>query len=164
MTNELSIREATLADIATLVNHRRWMFEEMAALRGAQADTSEMAEAYSRYLAQHLGGIIRAWVVEEGGKIIASGAVLFYDWPPRPKDLTGRGALLHSVYTAPEYRRLGLARRIAQTMVEACRDLGLRTITLHASDAGRPLYESLGFNPTSEMRLTFEDDTTRQNS
>ena len=154
MTNNFSLREATSTDIPTLVNHRRWMFEEMAALRGASADEGEMAEVYSRYLAQHLGGLIRAWVVEEGGKIIASGAVLFYDWPPRPKDLTGRGALLHSVYTAPEYRRQGLARRIMQTMIDVCRELGLRTITLHASDAGRPLYESLGFKATSEMRLS----------
>ena len=26
-------------------------------------------------------------------------------------------------------------------------------VTLHASDKGRPLYESLGFEPTNEMRL-----------
>ncbi len=148
------LREATPADIPTLANHRRWMFEEMAALRGAPGDEGEMAEAYSRYLAQHLGGIMRAWVVESGGKIVASGAVLFYDWPPRPNDLTGHSALLHSVYTAPDFRRHGLARRLVQTMVDVCRELGLRTITLHASDAGQPLYEAMGFKATSEMRLS----------
>jgi hypothetical protein len=30
---------------------------------------------------------------------------------------------------------------------------GLAVITLHASDAGRPLYERLGFAPTNELRL-----------
>ncbi len=46
-----------------------------------------------------------------------------------------------------------LARRIVETAVEACRARGLKRVMLHASDAGRPLYESLGFRQTNEMRL-----------
>ena len=34
-----------------------------------------------------------------------------------------------------------------------CRDEGLRSLSLHASDFGRALYEELGFRPTNEMRL-----------
>jgi hypothetical protein len=29
-------------------------------------------------------------------------------------------------------------------------------VSLHASDFGRPLYESLGFRPTNEMRLKLD--------
>jgi hypothetical protein len=39
------------------------------------------------------------------------------------------------------------------TMIEWCRKQGLVHVTLHASDKGRPLYQSLGFVPTNEMRL-----------
>ena len=47
-------------------------------------------------------------------QIAASGALKFTDWLPRP-DGQRRGLVyVHSVYTEPEYRRQGLARRILQ--------------------------------------------------
>jgi hypothetical protein len=38
-------------------------------------------------------------------------------------------------------------------LIAWCRARGLTRITLHAAPAGRPLYESLGFTVTNEMRL-----------
>jgi hypothetical protein len=40
-----------------------------------------------------------------------------------------------------------------QAMVDWCRCEGYGTVSLHASAAGRPLYESMGFQPTNEMSL-----------
>jgi len=42
-------------------------------------------------------------------------------------------------------------------MIEWCRKEGFVNVQLHASDQGRPLYESLGFKPTSEMQLKLAD-------
>jgi hypothetical protein len=39
------------------------------------------------------------------------------------------------------------------TIVTWCREEGLRFLYPHASDEGRPLYQSLGFVPSNEMRL-----------
>jgi GNAT superfamily N-acetyltransferase len=157
MVVELSLREATPADISVLVNHRRRMFEDMASLNDDgydPADLDSMDEAYARQLRTRLlDGTLQAWVLESGGQIVASGSIFFSTWLPRPRDLTECLAYLHSVYTVPEYRRRGLARQIVQTAVEACRARGLKRVMLHASDAGRPLYESLGFRQTDEMRL-----------
>lgn len=157
MVDDLPLRSATRTDISVLVNHRRRMFEDMASAKGQAyhpANLEALDAAYALHLRAHLGdGTLCAWVVEVEGQIVASGAVSLLAWPPRPNDLTERLALLHSVYTVPEYRRRGLARRIVQAAIEACRAEGLRRLTLHASAAGRPLYESLGFEPTNEMRL-----------
>ena len=157
MVVELSLREATPADIPVLVNHRRRMFEDMASPKGERydpADLDSMDAAYARQLhTRLLDGTLQAWVIESGGQIVASGSILFSTWLPRPRDLTERLAYLHSVYTVPEYRRRGLARRIVQSAVEACRARRLKRVMLHASDAGRPLYESLEFRQTNEMRL-----------
>jgi hypothetical protein len=43
--------------------------------------------------------------------------------------------------------------RLTQTIIAWCRERGFEWIYLHASNQGRPLYESLGFVPSSEMRL-----------
>jgi GNAT superfamily N-acetyltransferase len=154
-----TLRRAGQADIPILARHRRLMFEEMLAAQMvgyAAADVAQMAPAYETYLGQHLGAALQAWLAELNGRVAASGSVLLYAWPPRPGDSTGQAALLHSIYTETEFRRAGLARRLTQTMIAACRTAGIKTISLHASRAGQPLYESLGFHPTSEMRLTLQ--------
>jgi hypothetical protein len=44
-----------------------------------------------------------------------------------------------------------------QAMMEWARAQGFDRLLLHASDAGRPLYRSLGFLPTNEMRWSIDD-------
>jgi hypothetical protein len=44
-----------------------------------------------------------------------------------------------------------------EAMISWCRGQGFRSVALHASEDGRRLYESLGFEPTNEMRLRLEE-------
>ena len=57
-----------------------------------------------------------------------------------------------NVYTEPRWRGRGVARRLMQAMMEWAAAQGTDRVVLHASAAGRPLYESLGFHATNEMR------------
>jgi GNAT superfamily N-acetyltransferase len=160
LPQNLVLRLATVDDIPTLVNHRRRMFEDMYASQDVTRDqdgNETMAAAYAVLLRNEIpAGLTRAWVIEDGGAIAASGALKFTDWLPRP-DGRRRGLVyVHSVYTVPEYRRQGLARRILTAMIDYCRDNGWPRLTLHASELGRGLYEDLGFKPTNEMRLVLE--------
>jgi len=41
-----------------------------------------------------------------------------------------------------------------ETILDWCASQGIDHVTLAASDEGKPLYESLGFKPTSEMKLS----------
>jgi hypothetical protein len=43
-----------------------------------------------------------------------------------------------------------------ETALDWCSRNGYAEVTLRASDAGRPLYEALGFEPTNEMRRRTE--------
>jgi GNAT superfamily N-acetyltransferase len=158
--NELKLRLAAVDDIPALVTHRRRMFEDMYAQKDVVRDRAAydaMDTAYADILHYEIpAGSTRAWVIADGGTIAASGALKFADWLPRP-DGQRRGLVyVHSVYTAPEYRRQGLARRILQAMITYCRENGWPRINLHASDMGRGLYEELGFQPTNELRLVLE--------
>jgi GNAT superfamily N-acetyltransferase len=160
MSVSCTLRLATVNDIPALVSHRRRMFEDMYAQKDVTRDRAgyeAMDTAYAAILRYEIPvGATRAWVIDAGGMIAASGALKFTDWLPRP-DGQRRGLVyVHSVYTVPEYRRQGLARRILQAMITYCRENGWPRISLHASEMGRGLYEELGFQPTNELRLVLE--------
>ncbi len=63
-------------------------------------------------------------------------------------------ATLAGIFVLPEYRRRGIARELTARAIDWCTLRAVKTIRLHASNAGRPLYESLGFvTATENMRL-----------
>jgi GNAT superfamily N-acetyltransferase len=95
-----------------------------------------------------------AWfAIAPDGSIAAGLGLWLMDWPPHMVGPGARRGNILNVYTQPEHRRRGLARMLMQTALEWCRANGIRAVILHASPEGRTLYESLGFQPTNEMRL-----------
>ncbi len=98
----LILRLATVDDIPALVSHRRRMFEDMYAQKDVVRDRAAydaMDTAYADILRYEIpAGSTRAWVIDDGGTIAASGALKFTDWLPRP-DGQRRGLVyVHSVY------------------------------------------------------------------
>ena len=152
MSSSVSIRQAILDDIPVLLRHRQGMYEDMG-YNDAEA-MSKMIETCKPYLTAALAnGTLHAWLACAGGKVVAGGFVLVSPWPSHPYDGQCRRATILNMFTDPEFRRQGIARRLMQTMIDWCRKEGFMRVDLHASDKGRPLYETLGFEPTNEMRL-----------
>jgi GNAT superfamily N-acetyltransferase len=60
-------------------------------------------------------------------------------------------ATLAGIYVVPGYRRRGIAREVTVRAIEWCKQRGCVRVRLQASEAGRPLYESLGFKTFREM-------------
>ena len=152
MTGSVAIREASLSDIPEILRQRRGMYVDMHYDDASAIDT--MAQLTAGYLAKAMGeGSLRAWLACEDDHAVAGGAIIISPWPAHPYDLECRRATILNVYTDPAYRRRGLARRLMRTMIDWCRREGFARVTLHASDDGRHLYESLGFENSNEMRL-----------
>lgn len=95
------------------------------------------------------------WIATDSGRSVASAGLLILDWPPHPFDPEGelRGYLLN-VYVDPEYRKRGLAHELVVRSMAEARRRGIRVVALHSSQAGRPIYERLGFYATNEMMHT----------
>jgi len=147
------IREATPADIKIVLHHRRSMFCDMGYRdEAALAEMVQTSEPF--FLRGLMTGSYRSWLVENtDGRVIAGGGIIISEYHSSPIDTLPKRPIVVNVYTEPEYRRRGLARRLMERIIEWCRAEGFGTVLLHASDDGRPLYESLGFEPTNEMRL-----------
>ncbi|HEY7351669.1 MAG TPA: GNAT family N-acetyltransferase [Terriglobales bacterium] len=75
------------------------------------------------------------------------------DWPPHMVGSNPRRGNILNVYTAPEFRRRGIARRLLDAVLDWCNVNKVDFVILHASDEGRSLYQSLGFQPGNEMRI-----------
>jgi GNAT superfamily N-acetyltransferase len=156
MSLNLLIRPATPADLPEILRHRRGMYESMGYTNAGAL--SAMLSTCEPYLASTLAnGSFRCWLAEEGPRIAGGGAILINPWPSHPYDLECRRATILNVYVYPRFRRQGIARRLMQTMVDWCREQQFAVVYLHASDEGRPLYEKMGFEPTTEMRLKLRE-------
>ena len=55
-----------------------------------------------------------------------------------------------SVYTRAEYRRQGIARDMVKQLIEEAKARGCTEIILDATEDGRRLYKSLGFEESDE--------------
>ncbi|MER3483841.1 MAG: GNAT family N-acetyltransferase [Meiothermus sp.] len=142
-----TFRRAALADQATIIYHRRQMFLDM-----GSPERAEMAErVFPGWLEPALqDGTYLGLFAEHEGKVVAGTGIMFYHWLPGPDHKTLRGYLLN-VFVEAEHRRKGLAKELVRQALEICQERGITVVTLHASEMGRPVYESLGFKPLNEM-------------
>jgi GNAT superfamily N-acetyltransferase len=164
MSERFTIRLATPADAEAIAEHRARMFEEMGQV---PPETFETLRAKS---CERLGDLLKrgeyiGWLAipARSPDVIAGGAgVQLREVLPHPLSRAdqwdgiaeGRHAIILNVFTDPPWRHQGVAVLLLQRIIEWARTERLDRLLLHASEAGRPLYESLGFVGTNEMRLT----------
>lgn len=149
----VSLRKATLADLDIVLHHRREMFSDMGIANPAtsvQADTLSR-EFFGKALAD---GNYHGWFYEDADtNVVAGGGVILIEYHPSPTNPRLRRPWVVNVYVERRWRRRGLARQLMDVMIDWSRAQGYSNLFLHASNEGRPLYESLGFSPTNEMLL-----------
>lgn len=150
--NSVVLREANEADLPAAAELWIAMFEEMGTY-GASDFTPEWRQCFCRYFARRMAADqARYFVGETNGAIVATAAAIIRDRDPLGIDGQQTGFIL-GVSVLPAYRRRGLAKRLTQRCVEWLKSLGCKRIRLHASNAARSLYESMGFTASSEMEL-----------
>lgn len=154
MDSTIRIRRGTIADIPSILRQRRGMMAEMG-MAGGAGDWEPYAALFSDFARRGISdGSYQQWLAETfAGEVIAGGAVFIIPWIGNPQDHRLQRAFIVNVFTEPGFRRRGIARQLVQTMTDWCREHGFRSVRLVASEMGRPLYASLGFVPTSEMKL-----------
>lgn len=154
MIQKFEYIRATMEDIDELVRTR------IIFLRAANklSDDEDMSvveeESYAYYKHALETGEHIAYLVYDNGKFIGAGGVSFYQVMPTYHNSTGKKAYIMNMYTAPEYRRQGIAFHILELLVKDAKEQGMLQIALEATDMGRLLYERYGFvKMEDEMEL-----------
>jgi len=155
---DINIQEATCDDIKQMAIHHRKMFEEIWEKKGQKVEAAkaqEIEKAYSEKLQKEIpGGSCKAWVIKNGNRLVASGAISIVSFVPVPNDTNHNIAYLHSMYTEKDFRGRKYAQQINERAIQYCKENGINRVILNASDAGKPIYEKSGFVSSPEtMRL-----------
>ena len=150
----LTEQKATLAELELLVAVR---CRVLRAANQLPEDTplpeveSQTRTYYQKAFAENTHTAYLLW---DGETLAGTGAVSYFQVMPTVHNPTGRKAYLMNLYTAPQYRRQGIATRILTRLVEDAHRRGVTAISLEATAMGRPLYEKFGFVPMEhEMEL-----------
>jgi GNAT superfamily N-acetyltransferase len=144
------LRPLAPADLELVCRHRETMFRESG--RPAEA-IATMVPAFRDWLAPRLAdGRYFGFVAEQAGVTVGGIGLMEIDWPPHPFHPTeGRRGYVLNVFVEPGHRRQGLARHLMTAAEREFDRRGLSYAILHATEAGRPLYEAMGWEPTAEM-------------
>lgn len=156
MPDTFRIRLASPDDAHLLATQRVGMFRDMGrTIPEVETPLRDACEAYFRRALAD--GEYVAWVAEDdAGQPLAGAGVQFRPLIPRTDPagrtlLVGREGLILNVYVERAHRRRGIARALMETLIAWAPGAGIVRLVLHASDEGRPLYESLGFLAGNEM-------------
>ena len=151
MGAEVSIRPIGPADAETVTRHRHCMFVD--AGKPDDAALATMSAAFLKWLRPRIeSGNYFGWFAEEDGQVVAGLGMMTLDWPPHPLHLEPMRGYILNVYTEPQWRGRGLAKRLTLLAMDAARERGLNLTILHATEMGKPLYAKLGFTGTNEMQ------------
>jgi GNAT superfamily N-acetyltransferase len=160
MTDQIRyiIRPAMASDAAVIAHHRVAMFRDMGQVPTDEL-ASELLNASTSALAALLreGSYVGYLAVGADQQVIGGAGVHVRPQLPRISIdgtyvATRPAPLMVNVYTEPQWSHRGIARALVVALMRWAAEEGADQMVLHASDAGRSLYTSLGFAATNEMR------------
>lgn len=141
--NELGIEYRKLheKDLTTFIEMRINQLRE----EGATEDI-DLKPALMDYYMRHMkDGTFVSWIAIDNDRIIGTSGMSFVEKPPYFGCPSGKMGLLSSMFTNPDYRRMGIAKELLHRVVEEARNYGCGTIQITASDMGVKLYTAYGF-------------------
>ena len=154
MAKNYEYKKATIADIDELVRTRIIVLRTANKLSNDVDMSLVEKESYEYYKNALETGEYIAYLVYDNETFIGAGGVSFYKVMPTYHNPTGKKAYIMNVYTAPGYRRQGIAFHTLDLLVKDAKEQDMLQIALEATDMGRHLYERYGFvKMEDEMEL-----------
>ncbi|WHI60207.1 GNAT family N-acetyltransferase [Mammaliicoccus lentus] len=93
----------------------------------------------------------------ENEEVIATGAIIYYPFPPSYINQSGERAYVTNIYTHPNFRGRGIAQQIISLLIKDAEVRDIKKIFLAASPLGKPVYKKLGFEEAPEwMEINYD--------
>ena len=140
--NEIIYRKTTKVDMEILMKLRLEMLREVNDLPSKYEYDENFICKSRRYFESGE----QTTVIAFDGETPVGCASLSYIWiMPTFSHPTGNRAHLMNVYTHADYRRRGISKKMVEILIDEAKENGVTEISLDATEMGRPLYQTLGF-------------------
>lgn len=150
----LSYKKATIDDLEFLVETRIEVLRAANKLDKSVDMTVIKEQSYDYYKKALSNKTHIAYLVFDGEKFVGAGGISFFRVMPTFNNPSGNKAYIMNMYTSPSYRRKGIAYKTLDLLVLSAKERGISSISLEATEMGRPLYEKYGFvKMNDEMEL-----------
>lgn len=100
-----------------------------------------------------------AFICEHEGKPVASACcqVRRSPYPEILQEPHRKIGYVWSVYINEKHQKRGLGAALMRCCLDHLQSIGCTSVVLHSSDAGRRLYQKLGFTATEELSISWKD-------
>ena len=86
----------------------------------------------------------------DGEHAVGCATICYITLMPTFDHPVGKRAHIMNVYTNADHRRQGIARHMMNMLLDEAKERGVTYVSLDATENGRPLYKSLGFDENKE--------------
>ncbi len=151
---KLIYKKATIEDLDLLTETRIEVLKDANNLSFDVDMTAVKEQSYQYYKKAICDESHIAYFVFDGNHFAGTGGVSFFQVLPTYHNPSGKKAYIMNMYTAPAYRRCGVAYKMLDLLIKEIKGKGITAISLEATEMGRPLYKKYGFRKMDhEMEL-----------
>lgn len=142
----VTIRRADESDLDTVVAMR---MEFLSAVHGDEDEPPPDFVAATRSFLQREASLGRAvtWLAERDGRAVGVVTLLIWPRPPLSDDDRTFDGYIINMFVESSSQGQGIGRRLLDACLDGATPLGVRSISLQPTEAGRPLYDSTEFEP-----------------
>lgn len=145
----MEIRLAGVNDTPQITALRMEMLREV-----AEHLPHELQQAIEEYLYAHIpDGSCLCALMEEDGHITAKAMACMGVSMPDENNLSGKYAILASVYTLPRYRGQGRMTRLLKELLQRAKERGAHEVYAAPEKKAIPMYERLGFERVADQMI-----------
>lgn len=148
-------KKLTEAELETFIDMRITQLTEEYEVSGRTVPKDvDLKSALFDYYRKHMAdGTFVSWLAMDGVRIVGTSGMSFVEKPPYFTCPSGKLGLLSSMFTNPEYRRMGIAKELLDRVVGEARTYGCGSVHITASDMGVKLYTAYGFKHNGNFMM-----------
>ena len=134
--------KATNADVALLVKLRtEQLIDEQLPLE--PHIENQLTDFFTKQLSTDT--FVQWLLLSDTEEVMATGAILFYQFPPSQYNPSGIRGYIANMYTIKQYRGQGYASQILDQLVLEAKQRNVHKLFLYGSEMGQPVYKKYGF-------------------